>query len=80
MLGDQDDASLTPEQDSVGHRPDTVSPSMIEDFSLPQGQLHDFGSFSLQDPTYGSTAAAMPFESQNAYPGYSLSHEHEREM
>ncbi|KAI1149186.1 hypothetical protein F4825DRAFT_431466 [Nemania diffusa] len=80
MLGDQDDASLTPEQDSVGHRPDTVSPSMIEDFSLPQGQLHDFGSFSLQDPTYGSTAAAMPFESQNAYPGYSLSHEHEREI
>ncbi|KAI1132172.1 hypothetical protein F5Y10DRAFT_6652 [Nemania abortiva] len=78
VLGDH--ASLTPEQDSIVHTSDIVSQGMMEDLCLSQGQIHEFESFSLQGPIYGSTPATVPRDSQNIYPGYSLTHEHEREL
>ncbi|KAI0113785.1 hypothetical protein GGR51DRAFT_25362 [Nemania sp. FL0031] len=80
ILGDHDHASLTPEHDALVNGADIVTPDMIEDLCMPQVQIHDFENFTLQGPIYGSALTAVPPDSHNIYPGYSLNREHEREL
>ncbi|KAI0472423.1 hypothetical protein F4859DRAFT_104158 [Xylaria cf. heliscus] len=69
--GDQGDAFLIP---------DIVSSDMIGDLCLPHGEVQEFGGFSLQDPAYDPPYPALSRDRANIYPGYSLTHEQEREL
>ncbi|KAI0909085.1 hypothetical protein F4823DRAFT_596111 [Ustulina deusta] len=75
----QGDAFLTLDQDPLGHGSDIVSPDTIEGLRLPQGEVQ-FGDFSVHDSIYDPIVAAVRPDSQNIYPGYSLSREHERDL
>ncbi|KAI3317522.1 hypothetical protein HD806DRAFT_514861 [Xylariaceae sp. AK1471] len=78
---DQDDTFPAPGQGSLAHLdPEITSPEVIEGFCPSQVEMHDFRGFNLHDLTYGPTATVVHSNSQNIYPGYSLSSEHEREL
>ncbi|KAI1754706.1 hypothetical protein F4782DRAFT_528068 [Xylaria castorea] len=80
--GDQADAFLTPDPYSLAHEPSIVFPDILEDLCLPRGEVQEFGGFGLQDPTYGlpDLGARSNRENIGLYPGYSLSHEQEKEL
>ncbi|KAI0194833.1 hypothetical protein EV127DRAFT_200980 [Xylaria flabelliformis] len=80
--GDQADAFLTPDQHSLAHESGIVFPDIVEGLCLPRGDVQEFGGFSLQDPTYGlpDLGARSHRENIGLYPGYSLSHEQEKEL
>ncbi|KAI1428785.1 hypothetical protein F5Y12DRAFT_729978 [Xylaria sp. FL1777] len=75
----QGDNLLTLDQDCLLHGSDVVSPGTIEGLCLHQGD-EDFGNANLHDSIYDPIAAILHPDSQNIYPGYSLSREHEREL
>ncbi|KAI0445550.1 hypothetical protein F4803DRAFT_548066 [Xylaria telfairii] len=80
--GDQEDTFLTPNPLSLAHGPGIVFPGIVEGLCLPQGRGQEFGGFSLQDPIYGLPDPIVSYDREilGLYPGYSLSHEHEREL
>ncbi|KAH8158424.1 hypothetical protein CIB48_g9827 [Xylaria polymorpha] len=67
---------------ALGLGPRIVFPDIVEGLCLPQGRVQEFGGFSLQDPIYGLPDPIVRCDREiiGLYPGYSLSHEHEREL
>ncbi|KAI1281842.1 hypothetical protein F5Y07DRAFT_353976 [Xylaria sp. FL0933] len=75
----QGDAFLTLDQESLVHGHGILSPGTIESLRLPQGE-EQFRGFSLHGSIYDQIASIGSPGSQNMYPGYSLSREHERAL
>ncbi|KAI1117491.1 hypothetical protein F5Y14DRAFT_402789 [Nemania sp. NC0429] len=78
--GDQDDALLPLQQDPLAHYQEIVSPDMVDGFNLLQEGVYDFGNFNLQDTACSLATAAVPSNTENMYPGYSIGHQQEREL
>ncbi|KAF2964013.1 hypothetical protein GQX73_g9565 [Xylaria multiplex] len=77
---DQADTFLSLDQDSLAHGPGIIPPDTIEGLYLSQGEVGGFESFSLPDPTARDALIAEVVQSNSQYPGYSLSHEQERDL
>ncbi|KAI1311629.1 hypothetical protein F5Y03DRAFT_341762 [Xylaria venustula] len=64
---------------SLVNGPSIVSPGTIEGLRLPEGG-EQFGDFNLHGSIYDSIVSICPPGCPTTYPGYSLSHEHERDL
>lgn len=80
-VGGQSDTFPVLNQDTLVHGSDSKSLDMTEGLCLPQGEGLEFGNMmSLQGNIYDMVTPVVYRENQDILPGYSLSHEHEREL
>lgn len=78
--GGQSDAFPVLDQDTLIRRPNSESLNMTEGLCLPQGERLEFGNVSLQGNMYDLGTPGVYHQDQDIRPGYSLSHEYEREL